>query len=187
MNKLLDSGESSKLSAVLVAASLIISCLAISLPFLISQNQIVYVDSQKLVNGYKGMLDARKEFESKAAVWKANVDTLRLELESKIKEYDLTKNKLTAKEKALMEELIQSRHEQFLSYQQAISEKIQKEDQDLTNKVLSTVNGYMKVYGQQKGYKIIMAATQYGNIVYAEERTDITDDVLRGLNLEYSK
>lgn len=32
-----------------------------------------------------------------------------------------------------------------------------------------------------------MAATQFGNIVYAEEHTDITADVLEGLNAEYSR
>lgn len=180
-------GKSSKLPLALIAASLILSCTAVSLSFLSARNKIVYVDAQKLVSGYKGMQDARKEFENKSLVWKANLDTLRLEAESTIKEYELTRDKLSAKELSLMEDLIHSRQEQFLNYQQIVSEKIQKEDQELTGRVLTTVNEYMKDYGRLKGYKIIMAATQYGNIVYAEEHTDITDDVLEGLNLAYAK
>lgn len=180
-------GKPSKLPLALIAASLILSCTGLSLHFVSSENEIVYVDAQKLVNDYKGMQDARKEFESKTLVWRANLDTLRLEAESTIKEYELTREKLSAKEQNLMEELIQSRQEQFLNYQQIVNEKIQKEDQELTGKVLTTVNQFMKDYGRLKGYRIIMAATQYGNIIYAEEHTDITDDVLEGLNMAYSK
>lgn len=180
-------GKASKLPLALIVASLILSCTAIMLPFLSARNEIVYVDAQKLVNGYRGMQDARKEFESKSQVWKANLDTLRLEAESTIKEYELTRDKLSSKERSLMEELIQSKQEQFINYQQIVSEKIQKEDQELTGKVLTRVNEYMKDYGRLKGYTIIMAATQYGNIIYAEEHMDITDDVLEGLNLAYAK
>lgn len=181
------SGEFSKLPLALVVASLILSLIAIVLSFLSKRDEIVYVDAQKLVNEYRGMQDARKAFESKTLVWKANLDTLRQEAESTIREYETTREKLSAKERDLMEELIQSRQEQFMNYQQIVSEKIQKEDQELTGKVLTTVNEYMKNYGEIKGYTIIMAATQYGNIVYAEEHTDITNDVLEGLNLAYSK
>ena len=148
------------------------------------KDAIVYVDSIKLVNGYKGMQAARKEFELKTQAWNANLDTLKTELDVKIKEYEATKAKLSAKEKALTEELLQTKHEQFLNYQNVVAEKVQKEDQELTQKVLGKVNDYIKKYGEDNGYAIIMAATQYGNIVYAEKGTDITDQVLAGLNKE---
>jgi Skp family chaperone for outer membrane proteins len=34
---------------------------------------------------------------------------------------------------------------------------------------------------------MILGATNMGNIVYAEEVTDVTDDVLKGLNESYHK
>lgn len=148
------------------------------------KESIVYVDAIKLVNGYKGMQAARQEFEQKTAAWQANLDTLKNELEGKIKEYQATQSKLSAKEKALTEELLQTKQDQFINYQNIITEKIQKEDQELTTKVLGKVNDYIKKYGEEKGYAIIMAATQYGNIVYAEKGKDITEQVLEGLNKE---
>jgi outer membrane protein len=47
------------------------------------------------------------------------------------------------------------------------------------------VNEYVKRYGEKNGYTIILANTQIGNIAYAEDRIDITDEVLKGLNSEY--
>jgi outer membrane protein len=101
-------------------------------------------------------------------------------------EYEGKKSKLTLQEKKLMEELIHSKQEQFENYQGVIREKIQNEDKELTAKVLGKINDYIKRYGQQKGYRIILAATQYGNIVYAKEDIDITGEILRGLNAEYN-
>jgi outer membrane protein len=150
-----------------------------------SQNKYVYVDSQKLVNGYTATQQARRDFEAKAAGWQANLDTLRAEAEKKIKEYEATAPRLSPKERQLMEELIQSKQEQYANYQQVIADKIKQADQELTTNVLSKVNDYIRRYGKRKGYTIIMAATQYGNIIYAEEGADITEEVLKGLNEEY--
>lgn len=150
-----------------------------------SRNKYVYVDAQKLVNGYTAMQQARKEFEVKAANWQANLDTLRIEVEKKVKEYEITSAKISTKERQLMEELIRAKQEQYNNYQQVITEKIKQADQDLSNNVLSKVNDFVKRYGKKKGYRIIMAATQYGNIIYAQNDTDITNEVLEGLNAEY--
>ena len=34
--------------------------------------------------------------------------------------------------------------------------------------------------------KIILAATQHGNIIYGESDVDITNEIIQGLNAEYS-
>lgn len=151
------------------------------------KDAIVYVDAVKLLNGYKGMEVARRELEARTGTLRANLDTLKNELEGRIKEYEATQEKLTAKEKALMEELIETKQEQFVNYQNVVSERLQKEDKELTAKVLARVNDYIKEYGEDHGYEIIMAATQYGNIVYAEKGKDITDNILEGLNKELTK
>lgn len=150
-----------------------------------SQKSLVYVDAQKLVTGYKGMQAARQEFEKKASAWKSNLDTLRVEVETHITNYELKKGSLTVIEKQKTEELIQSKEQQYLNYQQVIQDKVQQEDQELTKKVLDKVNDYIKRYGKEEGYKIILAATQFGNIVYAQEGIDITEEVLKGLNSEF--
>jgi outer membrane protein len=163
----------------------VIACLALVIVLHFSKTEsIVFVDAIKLVNGYKGMQAARKGFELRTSAWKANIDTLKTELDAKIKTYEATHKQLTSKEKALTEELLQTKHDQLVNYQNVIAEKIKQEDKELTSQVLGKVNDYLKKYGEAKGYGIIMAATQYGNIVYAQKGKDITDEVLKGLNGE---
>jgi outer membrane protein len=149
-------------------------------------DKIVYVDSTKLLNEYKGMQDARKAYQQKTSVWKANIDTLSIEVEDAIKKYEKESAKLTVKERKLSEELIRMKQKQLMEYQQAMNNQAQQEDQKMTGDVLTQVNAYLKKYGEEKGYEIVMAATQYGNIAYADESLDITKEVLEGLNKQYS-
>lgn len=146
---------------------------------------IVYVDSAKLMNGYQGMIDARKDYQQKASTWKANIDTLILEIQDEVASYERGASKMSSKEKELAGKLIQAKQQQLAEYQKAINEKASQEDSQLTNQVVQEVNTYLKEYGEGKGYRIILAATDYGNIVYAKDGLDITDKVLEGLNKKY--
>ncbi len=173
---------------VFIWTSLIFSSVALLLAgwVFFKSERMVYVDSARLVNGYKGMETARAEFQKRTATMKANVDTLISEIQKEIMKFEKESAKMTAKEKDLTKKLIQTKQQQLGDYQRAVKEKAAQEDSQLTKKVLDEINAYLKDYGKLHQYKIILAATDYGNIAYAEEGIDITDEVLDGLNKKYS-
>lgn len=164
----------------------LLSVLAFAIYFFTHKQEIVYVDSVQLVNNYKGMQDARKAYQQKAAVWKSNIDTLVSEVKSQIMRYEKEGSKMTSKERQLSQELIKTKQNQLAEYQRAMNNQAQQEDSKMTSEVVSQINAYLKKYGKAHGYKIVMAATEYGNIAYAEEGLDITKEVLEGLNKEYT-
>ncbi len=147
--------------------------------------KLVYVDSNKLVDGFKGMANARELYKKKAETWRANIDTLSNEVQRQIMAYETDNAKFTANERKLTQELIRTKQKQLQEYQQAINTQAQQEDAKMTGEVVAQINAYLKKYGEAEGYRIILAATQYGNIAYADEGLDITEDVLAGLNKEY--
>jgi len=164
----------------------LVAILVLSIVTLKPGRDVVYVDSSKLLNQYKGMEAARAAYQQKASAWKANIDTLANEVQQQIFKYEKESKSLTAKERQLSQELIRSKQKQFADYQQAMNTQAQQEDAKMTQEVVTQINAYLKKYGEANGYKIILAATQYGNLAYADEGLDITDEVLAGLNKEYS-
>ena len=150
------------------------------------RQKLVYVDSAKLVNGYRGMEIARKEYQKKTSVWKANIDTLVVEIQKEIMKFEKESQRMTVKEKDLTKKLIQTKQQQLADYQKGIQEKAGQEDNQMTKKVLDEINAYIKEYGKKNHYRIILAATDYGNIAYAEDGLDRTEEVLEGLNKKYS-
>lgn len=163
---------------------LAIICISITL-LILQQERVVYVDTTKLLHNYKGMQTARMSFQNKTATWKANIDTLASEVQKLIAKYERESKSMTVKERSLSQELIRSKQKQFADYREAIDVQVQQEDTKMTNEVLSQVNVYLKKYGEEKGYQVILAATEYGNLAYADEDLDVTDEVLEGLNKEF--
>ncbi|HNP19915.1 MAG TPA: OmpH family outer membrane protein [Fulvivirga sp.] len=149
--------------------------------------KIAYIESNRLLVSYKGMQAASSEYQNKVKIWTANIDTLRNELQTEIKKYEVEKKGLSKKERQLTEKLINTKQKQLVDYQRSIEQKAAKEDQEVTQKVLDKVSAYVKSFGNKHGYTIIIGATESGNLVYAEEALNLTDEILIGLNEEYEK
>jgi outer membrane protein len=149
------------------------------------KEKVGYIDSTKVINSFQGMLQARKEYQGKVSIWKANIDTLANEIQRDISRYEKESPKLTLREKELSKELIQNKQKQLAEYQRAINEKAGQEDAITTKKVVDEINAYIKEYGDRHNYTIVFAATEYGNIAYAENHLDITEKIIEGLNNKY--
>lgn len=150
-----------------------------------NSGKLAMVDSNKLLEQYKGMQAARAEFASKAKGWQANIDTLGKEFNEVIKKYEAEKSSMSAKERELNEQLIQTKGQQLDDYRKAIAQQSQQEDATMTQRVLDEVNVFLTDYGKAQGYDIIFGATGNGNIIYTKETIDITEEVIEKLNGNY--
>lgn len=176
-----------KEKAPLILSVLLTLCVVFLLlyTFVFSHTGIAYVDSNKLLSGYKSMVEARKEFEKKQTSWQANIDTLTRDVQESIRKYEKTAANGTGKEKQMAKDLITGKQKQLYDYQNAIKQNAGQEEQRLTKDVLATVNTFLDRYGKKNGYRLILIAAN-GNIAYADPGLDITDKVVDELNKEYS-
>jgi outer membrane protein len=164
----------------------LIALLVSSISFFYKQSsELVYVDVNKLLEGYKRTKIVRTEFETKAKTLNANVDSLLVDWQNELKDYEKNRSNYSKKELELKQELLGNKQQQINNYQQAIQKQIQEEDKKSTQTVINDINDYIKEFGKEKGYKIIFGASGSGNIMYADEATDLTETVLEGLNKEF--
>lgn len=175
---------SSRLNGVMSVVSLSFSALIILFIFLRPAPKIAYVDSAKLINGYQGMIDARQVYQKKVTGWQANIDTLTKEVQQRLGAYEKDSPKMSGKERDLSRELIRTKEQQLREYSEAMNAQAQQEDSKMTAEVISQMNAFIKKYGEANRYTIIFAATN-GNVVYANDAIDLTNEVLEGLNKEY--
>jgi len=150
-----------------------------------SSSQQVYVDVNKLLDGYKRTKIVKAEFEEKAKTLNANVDSLMGDWQKELKSYEKERSKMSKKELELKQQLLSNKQQQINNYQQAIQKQIQEEDKKSTQTVINDINDYIKEYGKTHNHKIIFGASGGGNIMYADESTDLTQEILEGLNAEF--
>ncbi|MEO9803169.1 MAG: OmpH family outer membrane protein [Reichenbachiella sp.] len=150
-----------------------------------SSEELVYIDSAKLLDEYKGMQEARQAFQRQSQSWQANIDTLVNEIEQQITDHEMNIPQMSTKRKNQSEEEIRKKQKELIQYQEAIQKKAAEADNKMTAQVLAEVNSFLQSYGDSRKYKMILAATNAGNIVHANEGLNITKEVIEELNRKY--
>lgn len=165
----------------------IIALLAAVVSFFYSQSspELVYVDVNEMLEGYKRTKIVRAEFEKKSATMKANVDSLVTGWQNDLKAYEKERSKMTKKELELKQELLSNKQQQIGNYQQAVQKQLAEEDKKATQTVVNDINDFVKEYGKKQGHKIIFGAVGNGNIMYAQEGTNLTPKLVELLNAEF--
>ena len=149
--------------------------------------KLAYVESNKMLDGYQGMKDARKSFEGKARSWERQNQSMLASFKAAVEAYQKQAPTLSPEQRAASEQKLQAQQQQVAQQQQQLQGQAQEEEAKLTQTVLSSVNKKVEAYGKAHGYKLILIAAPSGTIAYGEKNLDITTPVLAYLNAEYRR
>ncbi|MBL7840266.1 MAG: OmpH family outer membrane protein [Cyclobacteriaceae bacterium] len=148
--------------------------------------KVVYVTSYKLVEGYTGTIEARREFEKKRDAMMGNVDSLKIAFEQARLAYMQSVQKLNAEQRMEKEQRLVQQQTQLAQYSQAVDQKIREEDSEMMQEVLNQINSFVEDYAVSNGYDIVLGTTSSGSLLYGKKSMDITDPLLEALNNYYS-
>lgn len=150
-----------------------------------ASNKTAYVQMDKLVYDFKGMKEATDKYGKKMEKWNKEADSLQTILKNL---YSKIKLDSVSDKAALKTDWIK-----FVNYKQAYEQYAQQlqasageEDSKMTVGVINQLNEYIKTYGEQNGYAIILCnQPNQPAIGYALESMDITKELLQYANLKY--
>jgi outer membrane protein len=144
-----------------------------------------YVDTSKLLKEYT----EAKDIEAK---YKAKSEEMGRELEAEVNRFksdaaNFQKNaqangQVWAQQKGAE---LQKREQQLSYAQQAILEQLQQESGTEMDSLVSNVKKFIKDYGKEKGYDYIYGTGEAVSILYAQEKYDITNEIVKSLNDTY--
>jgi outer membrane protein len=170
--------------------SLIVSALAFAV-FSCNQTtatkevKTAYVDTSKLLKEYS----EAKDIEAK---YKAKSEEMGRELEAEVNQFkseaaSFQKNaqangQVWAQQKGAE---LQKREQQLSYAQQAILEQLQQESGTEMDSLVSNVKKFIKDYGKEKGYDYIYGTGEAVSILYAQDKYDITNEIVKSLNDKY--
>jgi outer membrane protein len=80
---------------------------------------------------------------------------------------------------------LQKREQQLQYAQQSIAQQLQQESGVEIDSVVSSVKKFIKSYGKEKGYAYIYGTGDAASILYAEDKYDITTEIIKLLNDKY--
>ncbi|MFN7099181.1 MAG: OmpH family outer membrane protein [Flavobacterium sp.] len=176
--------QKSKKALVLVALSVaLVSC---NKPAeAVKEVKTAYVDTAELMKEYTEAKDLEAKYKSKA-------EEKGRQLEAEINRFKQEAANFQSQAQANGQEWAQKKgaelqkREQQLGYaQQALSQELQVESSKEMDSLVSGVKKFIKSYGKEKGYAYIYGTGDAASILYAEDKFDITKDIIKALNDKY--
>ncbi|MBC5839334.1 OmpH family outer membrane protein [Flavobacterium muglaense] len=170
---------------VLLIIAISISVVACDKSTDVKEVKTAYVDTSVLMKEYT----EAKDLEAK---YKAQSEEKGRQLEAEINRFKQDAANFQSQAQANGQEWAQKRgaelqkREQQLGYaQQALSQQLQQDSSVEMDSLVSGVKKFIKSYGKEKGYSYIYGTGDAASVLYAEEKYDITKDIIKALNDKY--
>ena len=159
-----------KILIVLISVITLTSC---------NETKIGFVNTEKLIQDYKGTKLAETELKEKSTKIQAEITRIEGAFQEKVKK--MSQATLNRK----MNELNQENNAIQQQKQQA-QYILQGESQKSLEKISKEVGDFVKKYAKDNGFQFVLGTVEInGSVMYGEETADITYDVLKALNSQY--
>ncbi len=171
---------------VLLIIAISISVVACNKTAEVKEVKTAYVDTSELMKEYT----EAKDLEAK---YKAQSEEKGRQLEAEIKRFKQDAANFQSQAQANGQAWAQQKaaelqkREQQLGYaQQALAQQLQQESGVEMDSLVTGVKNFIKAYGKEKGYAYIYGTGDAASILYAEDKFDITKEIIKALNDKYS-
>lgn len=171
---------------IVVIIALAISIVSCNKPVAeVKEVKTAYIDTSVLMKEYTEAKDLEAKYkakgEEKGRQLQAEIDRFKQEA-SNFQAQAQANGQAWAQQKGA--EL--QKKEQQLSYaQQALSQQLQQEGGAEMDSLVTGVKKFIKAYGKEKGYAYIYGTGEPASILYAEDKFDITKEIVKLLNDKY--
>ena len=157
--------------ALLICNILLITAIVffIGLNYIQTQPKIVYVDNVKLFNNFSMTKELKNAGEKEFNLKKLKVDSLYTTLQ--------VPGTSPSDKKIIMQQFLKQKEEleQFNQYFAA----------EQTTKIWARIKSYSSEFSNDKNYQLIIGSDDKQTVLFADEKIDVTDDLLTFLNKKY--
>ena len=148
------------------------------------QPKIGYVDVERLKVEYKEFRDAQAKFNQQLTVWQSHADTLLNEIRTLQEDLDRQSALLNEAKRQEKQQLIiskQKEYQEFASQVLGPEGEAARRERELSKPLIDKINAVIQLVAIRDGYSLILD-TSGGDVLYAKEEMDITNEILAQLN-----
>lgn len=154
-----------------------------------SNMRIAYVEIDSLLTKYNFWNDLNEMMIKKEENIRTTLNEKGKKLEAEQVEFQrkYENNGFASPERAQQEyQRIQKQQQDLQALQQKLAEELASENQKNSLQLRDSINSFLKVYNQDKGYDLIISNTGFDNLLYANPAYNITQEIVDGLNARYN-
>jgi len=155
----------------------------------IEPGSIAFVEFDSILANYDMFLDLQEVLIEKQRNSEAELNSKSSSWEKSAGEYQnqMSKGLITRTQAAEVEAQLYQDQQNILKLRDDMSMELAEEKQVMDRKVMYAILEYLEEYNKGKSYQYIISKSFGGPLLFAETGSDITSEVLVGLNEEYKE
>ena len=154
-----------------------------------SNMKIAYVEIDSLLTKYNFWNDLSEQMLKKEENIRTTLNEKGKKLEAEAREFDrkIQNNGFVSRERAEQEQArLMKLQQELQELQQKLTNELAAENQKNSLELRDSINSFLKVYNQTKGYDLIISNTAFDNLLYGNPAYNITNEIVEGLNARYT-
>lgn len=145
-----------------------------------TKTSYVFIDNTKIYEGFSMKVRYQKDIENQMLTNKNKLDSLQLQLKMLVMQEETQPN-------VELKNQINNLNNRIKQFQAEATESASALAERYENQIWSQINQYVKEFGKEHDVKIIFGATGNGSLMYADDASNYTDEVLEYINTKYEK
>jgi outer membrane protein len=152
-------------------------------------SNIYYVQIDSVISNFDMAKDLTVELETKYKSSEASLTSKQESYQKDVNDYQykVQRGLVTRTDAQGIEQQLYAKQQDLLKLQQDLSAEINEKQAVMNRQVINAIMEYMKENSAQFNYKYVLGTSFGGNILYANDSLDITQNIVKGLNEKYQK
>jgi outer membrane protein len=146
---------------------------------------IAFVNSDTVSKYYEFAKKIQKSLTSKRSEAEGQIKSKYFAYESLVQEFEKASPIMGDREKMEKAQKIRLLEQEIMKVEQQLSDQVSRQELELTQSYIEKTNDYMQEIGKTLGYDYVMSYRIGGAMLYANERHDITTEIIKLLNERY--
>jgi len=149
--------------------------------------EVVYINLDSLMNSYDLYNELKTELMQEQQKLEANLNSKLKGYQRRAMEFQqkVEKRLVTSSQAEKMQQQLMSEQQNLGQLKDQLQMQLMEKEQGMTKQIYDKLNNYLEKYNKAKKHKIILGNTMGNVVLKADNKLDITNTVLMGLNSEY--
>ena len=165
-------------------AGILASCIAAT-PAFAADLKLGYIDMQRALNASEAGKEAKEQLAARVKKYQEEINTKQEEIKKLKDELEKQGMLLSETVRAAKEKDYQQRLKEFQRFTKDAQDELQGKDEEYTRKIVEGMEKIIQEFGRKNGYTFIFVRNE--GMLFADDKADVTDEVLKLLNASRKK
>lgn len=164
----------------------ILTCCVAAAPAFAADLKLGYIDMQRALNASDAGKEAKEQLAARVKKYQEEINTKQEDIKKLKDELEKQGMLLSESTRAAKEKDYQQRLKEFQRFTKDAQDELQAKDEEFTRRILEVMERVILEFGSKNGYTFILDKNVAG-VLFADEKADVTEEVLKLLNASRKK